>query len=281
MSPGPQDLTDLAKALCQQRSCSLIRELGAGAFKRAYLIEKGGVSNALKIAPITPSLKPRFERETAALLGCSHPAVAVLRETFATTSGSQEFWVSIEEYLPGGTLAERLATGRLERSLIRKMALSLADALDHLRRRNLVHRDIKPANILFRASDDAVLTDFGIVRMLDAPSLTQDFLPQGPGTPLYASAEQLLNEKDLIDWRTDQFGLALVLAEGALGHHPFTPEGDVMLAVARVARREPLPTQSKQKLAEYGFGALLRALSPWPAQRYRFPRDFIAALAGD
>ena len=86
--------------------------------------------------------------------------------------------MSVEEYLPGGTLAERFAAGRMEHPLIRNIGLSLADALDHLRGRNLVHRDIKPANILFRTSDTAVLTDFGIVRMLDAPSLTQDFLPQ-------------------------------------------------------------------------------------------------------
>jgi serine/threonine protein kinase len=280
MSPGPQDLIDLAKALCQERNYSLIRELGAGAHKRAYLIEMDGTRYALKIAPITPSLKPRFEREAVALSGCSHPAVALLHETYAVASANQEFWISIEEYLSGGTLAERFAAGPIEHSLIRKIALSLADALDHLRYRNLVHRDIKPANILFRTSDTAVLTDFGIVRMLDAPSLTEDFLPQGPGTPLYASAEQLLNEKELIDWRTDQFGLALVLAEGALRHHPFTPEGDAMLAIARVARREPVPEQSRQKLTESGFGSLLRALAPWPAQRYRFPGDFIAALSG-
>jgi serine/threonine protein kinase len=280
MSLGPQDLTDLAKALCQQRNCSLVRELGAGAHKRAYLIERDGARYALKIAPITPSLKPRFEREAAALSGCSHPAIAVLHETYAIASGNQEFWISVEEYLAGGTLSERLAAGPVEHSVIRNIALSLADALDHLRSRNLVHRDIKPANILFRTSDRAVLTDFGIVRMLDASSLTQDFLPQGPGTPLYASAEQLLNEKELIDWRTDQFGLALVVAEGALGHHPFTPEGDAMLAIARVARREPLPAQSRERLTEGGFAALIKALAPWPAQRHRFPRDFIAALSG-
>jgi len=280
MSLGPQDLTDLAEALCRQRNCSLVKELGAGAHKRAYLIEKDGSHRALKIAPITPSLKPRFEREAAALAGCSHPAVAVLYETYAVVFGAQEYWVSIEEFLPGGTLAKRFAAGGADYSLVRKIGLSLADALDHLRNRNLVHRDIKPANILFRTIDTAVLTDFGIVRMLDAPSLTHDFLPQGPGTPLYASAEQLLNEKELIDWRTDQFGLALVLAEGVLGCHPFSPEKDAMLAIARVARRQSLPSQSHQRLAELGFEALVKALAPWPAQRYRFPSEFIAALSG-
>jgi serine/threonine protein kinase len=275
---GP-DLAAVAALVCAQRKWTLIEDLGAGAHKRAYLIEHGKQRFALKIAPITPSLKPRFERESAALAGCAHPAVAVLHETFATVVDGREFWVSIEEFLAGGTLTKRRAAGKIDGPLVRRMGLSLADALDHLRERSLVHRDIKPDNILFRSADEAVLTDFGIVRMLDAPTLTQEFLPIGPGTPLYASAEQLLNEKTLIDWRTDQFCLALVLAECAIGHHPFTPEHDPPLAVSRVAKRELLPQVSRDRLTETGFGVLIKALAPWPAQRYRLPKDFIQALS--
>jgi serine/threonine protein kinase len=275
----PRDLADVAALLCGQRDYSLIAELGAGAHKRAYLIAHREQHFALKIAPITPSLKPRFEREAAALCGCAHPAIAVLHESSAFLHDGQEFWISIEEYLAGGTLAERLKAGTLEVAFIRRMALALAGALQHLSDRHLVHRDIKPANILFRPNDEAVLTDFGIVRMLEAPTLTQDFLPQGPGTPLYAAAEQLLNEKALIDWRTDQFGLALVIAQTAIGIHPFAPENDLPLAVARVARRQSMPTDCQDKLRAAGFGALIKALSPWPAQRYRLPSEFIEALS--
>jgi serine/threonine protein kinase len=276
--PTPTDLALVAEVVCKQRNFSLIGELGIGAHKRVYLIEQNGSRFALKIAPITPSLKPRFEREAAALRGCAHPAVAILHDTFSLELGSREFWISIEEYLGGGTLAARFARGEVDRPLVRAIGLSLSNALDHLRNRNLVHRDIKPANIMFRTGDDVVLTDFGIVRMLDAPTLTHDFLPQGPGTPLYASAEQLLNEAALIDWRTDQFGLALVLAECAIGHHPFAPENDLALAITRVAKRQAVPAKSCEQLVLAGFGELIRALAPWPAQRYRNPQDLIDAL---
>ncbi len=277
--PIQMDLADVAAFVCKQRSCSLIADLGVGAHKRAYLIEQDGARFALKIAPITPSLKPRFEREATALAGCKHPSVAVLHESVPLSLGGNEFWVSIEEYLSGGTLSSRVAAGQVDHALVRRIGLSLADALDHLRERNLVHRDIKPANVLFRSADEAVLTDFGIVRMLDAPTLTQEFLPQGPGTPLYASAEQLLNEMVLIDWRTDQFGLAVVLAECAIGYHPFTPEGDVPLAISRVAKRQAVPPESCEKLAAAGFGSLIKAMAPWPVQRYRYPKDFIHSLS--
>jgi serine/threonine protein kinase len=273
------DLAVVAEVVCKQHNFSLVDELGVGAHKRVYLVEQQGSRFALKIAPITPSLKPRFEREAAALRGCAHTSVAVLHDTFSLALGGQEFWVSVEEYLAGGTLATRFTSGKVDGFLVRRIGLSLGGALEHLRDRNLVHRDIKPANIMFRTGDDAVLTDFGIVRMLDAPTLTQDFLPQGPGTPLYASAEQLLNETELIDWRTDQFGLALVLAECAIGRHPFAPENDLPLAIMRVAKRQAVPQQSCEQLSSAGFGALVRAMAPWPAQRYRDPQDFIEALS--
>lgn len=273
------DLEAVAGDICKQRSWTLIRELGAGAHKRAYLIEHSGNQLALKIAPITPSLKPRFEREAVALRGCAHPAIANLHESSALDFSGREYWVSIEEYLAFGTLAERSAGKRMASEDVRRIGLVIADALLHLRQRNLVHRDIKPTNILFRTEVDPVLTDFGIVRVLDAPTLTQDFLPQGPGTPLYAAPEQLLNEIPLIDWRTDQFGLALVLAQCALGYHAFGPEGDFPLAVSRVARRESLPTRSQADLKAAGLSSLLKALSPWPVERYRTPETFLTALS--
>jgi serine/threonine protein kinase len=205
----------------------------------------------------------------------------VLHEAYATSSNGCEYWLSVEEYLPGGTLAQRLGTGPIDAPSVRQIGIPLADALGHFREKKLVHRDIKPANILFRSTGQPVLTDFGIVRMLDAPTLTHDFLPRGPGTPLYAAPEQLLNEKALIDWRTDQFCLALVLAECAIGYHPFAPERDLPLAVQRMATRQAIPAQASKDLTACGFAPLVKALALWPAERFRAPQAFIEALAGN
>ncbi|MGO4780240.1 serine/threonine protein kinase, partial [Lysobacter sp. 2RAB21] len=113
--------------------------------------------------------------------------------------------------MPGGTLEAKLLTRSISPDEVRYIGLCLADVLDHLNDRRLVHRDIKPANILFASDGQTpILTDFGVVRVLDQPSLTRDFVGFGPGTPAYAAPEQLNNEKQLIDWRTDQFGLAVV-----------------------------------------------------------------------
>jgi hypothetical protein len=90
-----------------------------------------------------------------------------------------------------------------------------------------------------------------------------------------------LNDKALIDWRTDQYDLAIVLFESIFGHHPFLrAHGSVHDAIVAVANRETLPIESANKLAGAGFECLIQALAPWPVGRFRRPAQFIEALQG-
>jgi serine/threonine protein kinase len=272
-------LTKAAGQVCRDRGFSLEMPLGRGAFKSAFLIRSGVNPAALKIAEMGVAAE-RLQREVDALRSCEHSSIARIHEAFPFSFDSQQLWVVIEEYLAGGTLEARLQGTRPPPAITRSLGLKLTEALVHLRERSLVHRDIKPANILFRdAGADPVLTDFGIVRMLDAPSLTADFAAIGPGTPAYAAPEQLSNEKHLIDWRTDQFGLALVLCECLLGRHAFQQDGEsVRDAIIRVAGKGKLPATAIAQIHAAGFPSLVKALEPWPVNRHRRPTDFIAAL---
>lgn len=280
MNSQSPNLQTVAAQYCKEHDATLVRAIGAGAYKHVFLINQQGVNFALKIAPLSSSLKARFERESAALRDCHHVAIATLKEVTPYVSNNLEYWITVEEFLSGDTLAEKLKHGTLLVGQTRHIGVTLANALVHLQQRNLVHRDIKPANILFRSESEPVLTDFGIVRVLGEPSLTHDFMAQGPGTPLYSAPEQLLNEKASIDWRTDQFGLSLVLAECVLGHHAFDPDGAGQReAVIRMASRSPLPEQTKVELNQAGLSCLIKALSPWSVQRYRRPEEFVEVLS--
>lgn len=271
------DLTAAAVALCQQRNFEFAGELGKGAFKSAYLARTGAGPCALKLAVVSGS-PDRLIRETEALKGCSHPSIARLLEAFPYQHGPLSLWVVLEEFVDGGTLEQRLKSNLLSPDEVRAIGLSLAEVLEHLHERRLVHRDIKPANILFRGTVP-VLTDFGIVRMLDQPTLTHAFLAMGPGTPAYAAPEQLTNDKALIDWRTDQFDLAIVLAECLTGHHPYLAHGRSMHeAIVAVSAKQEMPNSSRDELMALGFGVLVQALRPWPISRYRKPSQFIDAM---
>ncbi len=116
--------------------------------------------------------------------------------------------------------------------------------------------------------------------MLDQPTLTHAFLAMGPGTPAYAAPEQLTNEKALIDWRTDQFDLAIVLAECLTGQHPYVQPGmSLHEAIVAVSAKQEIPQASADQLNALGFACLVKALKPWPIARYRRPQEFIASLS--
>lgn len=73
------DLTAAAQDLCQKHGFEYHGPLGKGAFKSAYLAKAQTVFFALKIA-VAAGGAERLARETKALQGCAHPAIApVLR----------------------------------------------------------------------------------------------------------------------------------------------------------------------------------------------------------
>ncbi|MGO4261600.1 serine/threonine protein kinase [Lysobacter sp. TAB13] len=274
------DMKKVAVEICAQRAFEFLGDLGKGSFKSAFLVKSQEQELALKIALVSGSVD-RLIRETEALIGCAHKNIATLLSAFPLESQGRTMWVTIENLIPGGTLEAKLLTRSISPDEVRYIGLCLADVLDHLNDRRLVHRDIKPANILFASDGQTpILTDFGVVRVLDQPSLTRDFVGFGPGTPAYAAPEQLNNEKQLIDWRTDQFGLAVVLAECLLGHHPFMRTGgSIQEAIISVGSRHALPPENQKALCDLQFSALVNALSPWPIARYRRPQDLISALS--
>lgn len=272
------DLSIAAADLCQKHGFEFHGELGKGAFKSVFLAKSGSTLFALKLTAATGNSE-RLVREVAALRGCSHPAIATLFDAFPYTFDGTQLWVTCEEYLAGGTLETRLKGSPPTFAFLRSVAIAIADVLKHLHDKKLVHRDIKPANIMFRADGTPVLADFGVVRLLDQPTLTQTFLSIGPGTPAYSAPEQLTNDKALIDWRTDQFGLAIVLAECLLGHHPFIQPGkSIHEAILNVAAKHEMPAANIHRLDALGFGCLNKALKPWPIDRYRRPSEFIQSL---
>ncbi|MDH0862989.1 serine/threonine-protein kinase [Mitsuaria sp. GD03876] len=274
------NLDQVAAQLCQQCGFEFRGLLGKGAFKSAYLAVHQHYPFALKIAAVSGGAD-RLMREAEALKECSHPSIAKLLQAFSYAYGPHQLWVVYEDYLGGGTLESRLRISPLTAHDVRSIGIRLAEVLGHLDDKRLVHRDIKPANIMFRGVNDVdpVLTDFGIVRMLNQPTLTQAFMQMGPGTPAYAAPEQLTNDKSLIDWRTDQFGLGIVLAECLLGHHPFLTQGQsINDAIHSVAARQEVPAINAQRLRELGFDSVTRALRSWPIARFRKPIEFVDAL---
>lgn len=275
-------LRSVAEKICEQRGLQMQEKVGEGAFKETFRVtDESGGDLALKVFRPDQS-SARTEREIDAMQRCDHQNIAKLMVVAETVVETKRHTFIIEEYLSGGTFASRVESlGPPPNRELLDVALQLADAIGHIAGHDLVHRDIKPANILFRGEGAApVVVDFGIVRDLGRSPLTQSWVLRGPGTPLFAAPEQLNNDRELIDWRTDQFSLGLTLFISRWKMHPFDrgnlrPD-EVVNAVAE--REEPAPA-AVELAQEEGLEALAKMISPWPVKRYRRPEDLIRALA--
>src|SRR5436305_598923 len=115
----------------------------------------------------------RFEREARAVASLAHPNVMQLYDY----GESEERPYMVLEYVPGGTLEDRLRDAEpLRDDEISQIAVAVASGLAHAHARGVVHRDLKPANVLFDEEGRPKIADFGIAR-LAAGAATQ------PGEP--------------------------------------------------------------------------------------------------
>ena len=247
-------------------------EIGEGAMASVYLATQRSLERkvALKVMAAAlaadPSFCERFLREGKTLARLSHPHTVTIHDI----GNVGELYYMAMEYLPNGTLKERIAAGLTPEqgvTLIRQ----IASALGYAHAQGLVHRDVKPANILFRADGTAVLSDFGIAKSLD--DRTQ-FTQAGfaVGTPSYMSPEQARGQE--IDGRADLYALGVVLYEILVGKLPYSGTDALSTALAHLT--EPLPELPVHH-GRYQ-GVLRKLLAKDPAERFPDAAALLLAL---
>lgn len=248
------------------------RELGDGAMATVYLATQRSLERkvALKVMAAAlaadPSFCERFLREGKTLARLSHPHTVTIYDI----GNVGHFYYMAMEYLPNGTLKERICEGLSpEQGLayLRQIAL----ALGYAHAQGLVHRDVKPANILFRANGSAVLSDFGIAKSLeDRTQFTQAGF--AVGTPSYMSPEQARGQE--VDGRADLYALGVVLYEMLTGKLPFSGSDSLSTALAHLT--QPLP-ELPISHGRYQ-GILRKLLAKDPAERFPDANALVAAL---
>lgn len=138
---------------------------------------------------------------------------------FLVNTSERKFTI-IEEYIVSKNLTDLKMFFNTEEKII-NLLKELIRGMKVLWDKNIVHRDLKPDNILITEDYTPKIIDLGIARFLDNDDLTRTLAPMGPCTPIYASPEQILNQKEIIDIRTDFFLLGVIILELHLGVHPF------------------------------------------------------------
>jgi len=161
--------------------------------------------------------RQRFVREANAIASLNHVNIATIYEF--ETKTEEPFLVL--EFLPGGTLAQRILTAGAGRGLpfsqVLEYAGQMSEALSYAHQKGIVHRDVKPGNALFAEDGRLKITDFGLSKLCGSSDLSEPGVVMG--TPRYMSPEQARGAE--VDARSDIFSLGCVLYEMAAGAPPF------------------------------------------------------------
>jgi len=280
----------------------LVRRLGAGGMGVVYEALDLALDRpvAIKTLPhLSPEAAQRARREARAMAAVQHPNLALIYgiDTWRGTP------LLVVEYLPGGTLTDRLTRGRLTPAEAIDLGAALAAGLDHMHRSGLLHRDIKPSNIGFTAAGTPKLLDFGLARLTGRGDLlTADPDAAGHarsetravgreasltganglvGTPPYMAPEAFRHEPPSPGF--DLWSLALVLYESLAGSNPFKG-GSIEQVVSRVIAASVPPIASVRAdvpapLSEYFRTALARDPRKRPASAHKVRELLLAAAS--
>jgi serine/threonine protein kinase len=220
----------------------------------------------------------RFLREAEATSELDHPNILSIY-SYGQHDGLPYI---VMTYMSGGTLSEYVTRhGPLPLSQAELYLEQIASALDYAHENGRVHCDVKPANILLESLDHVVLSDFGIVQLIQPNGQDAEPSMKSPdtlmGTPDYISPEQALGEP--LDGRSDVYSLAVTLFFLLAGRPPFQADSSITMALMHVHDTPPPLSALRSEITPQIDRVIAKALSKWPEDRYPTAGEFSAAFA--
>jgi len=259
----------------------LISRLGAGGMSAVYLARHVMIDRLMAIKTLRrdlakdPIQRDRFIREARAVNRINHANIVEITDFGETDDGLVYL---VMEYVPGESLLVAMGDGPMDVERSFHIAKQTASALCRAHEMGVVHRDLKPENILLvprREHPDFVkVLDFGIAKILDAPSLTGS--QQIFGTPGYIAPEYIQSTD--IDGRADLYSLGVILYELITGALPFDYEYPGDLLVKHVTEPPIPPSERYSKIEPSVEALILQCLAKDPAERFRDAFHFLEEL---
>ena len=223
----------------------VLDKLGSGGMGDVFLAEHRLMKRlvAIKTMPVDddcpPDIRQRFYAEMRALAELQHPNIVTAFDAGELASPRSELPDVI--YL----VMEYLAGGDLDRRVVDKGALPVAEACGYIRQAalglqaahdvHLVHRDLKPSNLLLTTTGQVKLVDFGLARQFASRMTDPRALL---GSVEYMPPEQS-HDPSAVGKPADMYGLGATLYWLLTGEPPYPPTANVGAALRQLRDRPP------------------------------------------
>jgi serine/threonine-protein kinase len=252
--------------------------IASGGMGEVYRAEDADLERTVAIKLLAGNLagddavRARFTREALAAARLSHAPGTVTIYDVGEHEGRPYI---VMEYLPGGSLADRLQReGAQPVGRALQWLHQAAQALDAAHAHGVVHRDVKPANLLLDDDDRVHVADFGVASAAGMTSLTAEGTVVG--TAGYLSPEQARGERATP--ASDRYALGVVAFELLTGQRPFERDTATAEALAHVSAPIPPASQLNPELPRQVDEVLARSLAKEPKHRFAAATDFVHAL---
>lgn len=246
----------------------LLQKIGEGGAAEVYRAKDERLDRTVAVKLLRPQFvydpasRNRFIIEAKAAAGLAHPNIVDIYDFGEGPDGTMFITM---QYVDGQNLKDILQKrGRLSPAEAVSIAQQVCYALIVAHAAGLIHRDVKPQNIMIDRIEAVRLTDFGIVKALSGPALTQSGMTFG--TAAYLSPEQATGEA--LSPASDIYSLGCVMYEMLAGTPPFTGDNPAVVAYKQVWE-QPLPLHELVPEVPPSLEhVVMRCLNKDPAQRY-------------
>ncbi len=254
----------------------IISELGRGGMGTVYraVDPRSNREVAVKVLPREMlhdlAFRARFEREIKNLVKLEHPNIVTVYDV-GDDDGQPYF---VMRYMKGGSLADRIKTGRLYLLETAGIVEKVAKGLAYAHQQGLIHRDLKPDNILFDNENIPYISDFGIAKLSGSTGNLTD--SKAIGSPAYMSPEQAQGKK--LDSRSDIYSLGAIIYQALSGKRPYIADTNIGVAVKHVTEPVPEILKALPSLPVEIDTIIKTAMAKDKTQRYATPIELAKAL---